>query len=263
MSHDALNYTLGFTLSGPWGHFRKPEGTISRMTYKVPPRTTIAGMVAGIVGKSRDSYYDEYSCENLSVSIVPQSNIKTQTIPENVMGTASENMENINSRGRGPKLSVPDPKDNRKQRVFEFLHDPSYRVYLSFKDEQSYDEVKEVLRAGKSEYTPTLGISECVARIDEESVATELQPEEKDSSSVHSTVPSVKSIKPTSDVNLANERAPLDMTKATGTTGRTLRKTNAFVNYVVNTKPNTGPIQIVDDASLNVYEVESNRVCFL
>ena len=46
---------LSFTVSGPWGHFRRVEGNIVKQTYQVIPRTTVAGLVAAMLGIDRKS----------------------------------------------------------------------------------------------------------------------------------------------------------------------------------------------------------------
>jgi len=55
-------------VSGDFAHFRKPHTTSPAQTFGVPPRTTIAGMIAGMLGLGRDSYYDRF-VGFLSVSI--------------------------------------------------------------------------------------------------------------------------------------------------------------------------------------------------
>jgi len=44
---------LSFTIRGPWGHFRRIEGNIVKQTYRIIPRTTVAGLLAAVVGIER------------------------------------------------------------------------------------------------------------------------------------------------------------------------------------------------------------------
>ena len=48
---------LVFDISGKFAHFRKYYTNSSSLTYLVPPRTSIYGLIAGILGLERDSYY--------------------------------------------------------------------------------------------------------------------------------------------------------------------------------------------------------------
>ena len=41
--------TLTFTVTGPWGHFRRIDTTTEKLTYRVIPRTTVAGLIAAIL----------------------------------------------------------------------------------------------------------------------------------------------------------------------------------------------------------------------
>jgi len=52
---------LSFTIRGPWGHFRRIEGNIVKQTYRIIPRTTVAGLLAAVVGIERDGYYDLFA----------------------------------------------------------------------------------------------------------------------------------------------------------------------------------------------------------
>lgn len=53
----APNRCLSFTVRGPWGHFRRVEGNIVKQTYRIIPRTTVAGLIAGMLGIERDGYW--------------------------------------------------------------------------------------------------------------------------------------------------------------------------------------------------------------
>jgi len=49
---------LIFDWKGRMGHFRKLDTNSSSLTYSFPSRTTIAGMIAGVLGYEKDSYYE-------------------------------------------------------------------------------------------------------------------------------------------------------------------------------------------------------------
>ena len=53
-----VNEVLTFKLKGKLAHFKKFYSNKSSLTYKVPTRTVLMGMVASILEYSRDSYYD-------------------------------------------------------------------------------------------------------------------------------------------------------------------------------------------------------------
>ncbi len=65
-----------FDLKAKMAHFRKFYSNSSCLSYFIPPRTTIAGIVAGILGRSRDEYYEEFSLERCQVTVSPISPVK-------------------------------------------------------------------------------------------------------------------------------------------------------------------------------------------
>jgi CRISPR-associated protein Cas5h len=54
---------LVFDVWGEFGHFRKHYTTTSPLTYSIPPRTAIAGMIAAIEGFGKDEYLQYFSKE--------------------------------------------------------------------------------------------------------------------------------------------------------------------------------------------------------
>jgi CRISPR-associated protein Cas5h len=67
---------LSFDIEGKFAHFRKFHGNNTAMSYTIPPRTTIIGILAAIMGEEKDSYYEEYRTENLLIGIRVLSNLK-------------------------------------------------------------------------------------------------------------------------------------------------------------------------------------------
>lgn len=60
---------LELNLSGELAHFRKFYTNASSLTYTIPPRTVVCGLVASILMQHRDTYYDLLNSENLGVGI--------------------------------------------------------------------------------------------------------------------------------------------------------------------------------------------------
>jgi len=56
-----INKVLVFNIRGEMAHFKKFYSNKSSLTYRVPPRTVLMGMVASILGCSRDSYYEVFA----------------------------------------------------------------------------------------------------------------------------------------------------------------------------------------------------------
>lgn len=160
------NNCLSFTVSGPWGHFRRIEGNIVKQTYRIIPRTTVAGLTAAILGIGRDQYYDLFAPDTSAVAIEPIGELRTINLPENTLSTSDEHMDHYPSRGRGLTIGLPDPTAPRQQHNYEVLVDPAYRIDLWIEDGQRFDQLRDMLSAGQSHYVPSLGLSEHLARVE-------------------------------------------------------------------------------------------------
>lgn len=50
-------------------HFRKIYCNSSALSYFIPPRTTIIGMIAGLLGYERDTYYEDFDRDKCRVAV--------------------------------------------------------------------------------------------------------------------------------------------------------------------------------------------------
>jgi len=69
------------------GHFKRVGRSVTKQTYRIPPRTTVAGMLAAIVGSDRDSYYDVFGADTSAIAITPLFDIRTVNVPTTGLGT--------------------------------------------------------------------------------------------------------------------------------------------------------------------------------
>ncbi|UYP01349.1 CRISPR-associated protein Cas5 [Oceanotoga sp. DSM 15011] len=58
-----------FEISGKFAHFRKFYTNSSSLSYSVPSRTTVEGIIAAILGLERDTYYEKLSLDNCKIAI--------------------------------------------------------------------------------------------------------------------------------------------------------------------------------------------------
>lgn len=244
---------LSFTVRGPWGHFRRVEGNVVKQTYRIIPRTTVAGLLAAVLGIGRDKYYELFASDSSAVAVEPVRDLRTLNMPMNTLSTADESMQSLNSHG---KLSVklPDPSKPRQQHNYEVLVEPAYRIDVALADDARYRELRNHLEAGTSHYVPSLGLSEHLAQIDYYG-EFEVKPAPDDGVvSVDSAVPdAVDSVVPDPETRCQVEQSPAFMTA--DERGRTTR---SFTTYAYN--PDTGPLSVQDiDASI----VDGRTVVFV
>jgi len=60
---------LSMKISGKMAHFRKYYANNTALSYFLPPRTTIMGMLAAIMGFKRDEYYEQLSSEKIRIGV--------------------------------------------------------------------------------------------------------------------------------------------------------------------------------------------------
>lgn len=239
--HDAElpDRCLSVTVRGPWGHFRRIEGNVVKQTYRIIPRTTVAGLFAAVLGIERDGYYELFSPDESAIAIEPVSEIRTINMPMNTLSTANENLQSLNGRG---KLSVklPDPTTLRQQHNYEVLVDPAYRIDVWLENEARYRELRETLEAGKSHYVPSLGLSEHLAELEYHG-EFDVEPDRQDDPiKVDSAVPNaVDDVVLEPGTRCQVEESPAFMTRDSG--GRT---TTGFTAYTYN--PDAEPLSVRD-----------------
>jgi CRISPR-associated protein Cas5h len=254
------NRCLSFTVSGPWGHFKRVGRSVTKQTYRVPPRTTVAGMLAAIVGRPRDSYYDVFGVDNAAVAITPLSELRTINIPTVGVGTDPKQdvTETAGNYYSEYEVTYQDTTKDRQLHAYEVLADPAYRIDVAVEDEAFYESLQGHLEAGTSIYPPSLGKSEYLATI------TEVEPGQEPSRlqangtvDVDSVVPgSLAETVPQGGVTYGVERSPAVMERAGGG-----RRTTRFDDYVYPQRPDAA-VRIDADDHRTPVEVGDRTVIF-
>ena len=154
---------LIFDISSEYGHFRKYNTTTSPLTYSIPTRTAIAGVLGAILGMEREiadgvypagaipvqEYFGKVNCE-IAVKILHP--VKKENMAINLINT---------------KTSFFDlSKAGRTQIEFELLKEPKFRVYLAMKNQDTLNMLAERIRLKKHHFSPYLGLAQFTASID-------------------------------------------------------------------------------------------------
>lgn len=73
---------ISFCVNGKFAHFRKYYSNSTSLSHIMPPVTTVKGIIAGLIGYERDSYYELFANDKCKVAICCESEIKkiTQTV---------------------------------------------------------------------------------------------------------------------------------------------------------------------------------------
>jgi CRISPR-associated protein Cas5h len=67
---------ISFHLRGKMAHFRRYYANSSALSYSIPPRTTLIGIVAGLLGWERDKYYEIFSLNSCKVAVASCAPVK-------------------------------------------------------------------------------------------------------------------------------------------------------------------------------------------
>lgn len=138
---------LVFDISAFYGHFKKPYTTTSPLTYSIPTRTAVSGIIAAMLGFEKEEYQKYFTKHQAKIGIGIKDPIKKVRISENLINT-KKSMNKIYER---------------TQIKVEFLKDACYRIYFAHRDEQIYGRLKKLLKDHSTVYTISLGLSENLA----------------------------------------------------------------------------------------------------
>lgn len=155
---------LVFDISGEYGHFRKFNTTTSPLTYPIPTRPALAGLIGAILGIEREispgvfppggvSVCELFHPEKMSIAVQVLQPVKKTHFAFNLLDTEKSASSFFNVK-------------NRTQIEFEFLKDPAFRVFFQHTDPQVFEELAVRIRARKYHFTPYLGIAQLAALVE-------------------------------------------------------------------------------------------------
>lgn len=250
---------LSFTVRSAWGHFKRVGRSVTKQTYRIPPRTTVAGMLAAIVGAPRDSYYDVFADDVSAVAITSLSDIRTVNIPTTGLGTdPKQDVTETAGTSRSYALTYQRTEKDRQLHAYEVLADPAYRIDVAVEDEKFYADLHNSLKRGESFYPPSLGKSEYLATI--EDVETDVEPVPVESQEVYdidSVAPcSLSEAVPQGGVTYEVERSPAVMEADSG--GRT---TTRFDDYVFTQRAGD-TVRLIESEDVTPVRVGGRTVVF-
>jgi CRISPR-associated protein Cas5h len=143
---------ISFDFSGKIAHFRKYYTNNTALSFSIPPRTTIMGILAAICGMPKDSYYELFSSNNIDIGIAPLSKTKKTIHRLNLLRVLGP------SDFRGSKGRIQTP--------FEIVTGEDitnstiiYRVFLHPINisEDVYSNLKTLIRTKGNSFALTLG----------------------------------------------------------------------------------------------------------
>ena len=133
---------LVFDIYGDYGHFRKFYTTSSPLTFSIPPRTSVSGMIAAIIGLDKEEYPKYFSKKSAQIAI----GINTPINKGRISYTLIDTKKCRSNKG----VTYLNEINGRTQVTFEILKKPSYRIYFCHEDENIFSKVKSYLEQSKN-----------------------------------------------------------------------------------------------------------------
>lgn len=154
------DHVFVFDIWGEYGHFRKFNTTTSPLTYSIPSRPTLIGMIGAILGIERELTIGKYAEGQIPLSSLLSPalvNIAVQVLKPIQKVQMGFNLLNT-------KTSFFNI-ENRTQIEFELLKSPAYRIFFQSKDLGLMRDLIKRVEDKNTHFTVNLGLSQFVADI--------------------------------------------------------------------------------------------------
>jgi CRISPR-associated protein Cas5h len=169
---------LGFKIWSRFGVFRDPLTITQNITFPLPPKTTVGGMMAAILGIDYNEYFRDSEYFSFEYAVVPLGAIRKRSYAQNYindytktssrklsgLGNASDHNENDAEKIR-ERFTSPKP-------IFrELLCEPAYLIFVrNFKHEER---LRKALNEHTTEFALYMGNSEFPANIQSVQIISE------------------------------------------------------------------------------------------
>jgi CRISPR-associated protein Cas5h len=138
-----------FEVESDMAHFRRPYAITTALSFPVPPRTALCGLVGAILGLPKNDSLREFGDDRAIFGLQLLEPVRSAHCSLNLLDTK----ENPTFR---PKAENP-----HTQMRYEYIRAPRYRIYFSHPELSTG--LREMVRDGHSVYTPCLGLAWMIA----------------------------------------------------------------------------------------------------
>jgi CRISPR-associated protein Cas5h len=154
---ERIKNLLIFDIKGRIAHFRKFYTNSSSLSYDFPPRTTITGLIAGLLGRQRDTYYEEFSSDKCRIALSIRTPTRKIMQTMNYIRTKSLAELNASAGHSQTPLEILLP--------LLFTSEIKYRIFSHHYDREGImKDLREVLMSERPIYPPYLGLSEFIGK---------------------------------------------------------------------------------------------------
>ncbi len=184
---------ISFDVSGKMAHFRKYYANNTAFSFSLPPRTTIMGMLANMMGYPRDSYYAAFASKYLRIGIRVMTPIKKTFHRMNMLSIKStgDAMKGTGDfTGVGGRTQIPFEIVTGQDLRFDFV---VYRIFLGVGEEDNgeFAKLKELILQKKQHFNLTLGTANFSSSIRNQRLYEKCKPTfSNEAIKIHSAIPS-------------------------------------------------------------------------
>ena len=211
-----IDRIISFKLCGKFAHFRKFYTNSSSLSYLVPPRTVVIGLLASILKIPRDEYYEIFTEEKCKISVSVSFGIKIRKQTQSVNYLHTEYFKLITTRESGKK-------PQHSQCKLELLMAPEdgnieYWIYVGYhSDNDMFTKLEQHLATNDFGYGLYLGQRQFRGFIEDFRIITDFEflteSEYLDSICVEK---NWKNFATDGDIRIISEQMPIHFRKAIG-----------------------------------------------
>lgn len=153
---------VSFIWQAKYGHFLRAEANKNCLTYSLPPRTAIIGLLGAILGMEKDSPQDELSELKVAIMGVPAQRFwhraKLRKDPPVPLPYT------VKAKDKGSEQPRPEKATLINQ---EWLWKPSFLIYVALPTKpELFTNLVNRLQNQQWHFSPSMGLSELIAQVD-------------------------------------------------------------------------------------------------
>jgi CRISPR-associated protein Cas5h len=146
-----------FDISGYMAHFRRFYSSVTPLTYHFPPRNTVMGILACMLGFDKDSYYETFSRDKCRIAVALRTPVRRVMLPTNYLDTDQITLQRL--RGIGNRV----PTRMEYLLAVPPLEYVSYRIFVTHEDQFLLNQLARRLADQRFAYPISLGPAHCLA----------------------------------------------------------------------------------------------------
>ncbi len=148
--------TLVFDIEGEYAQFKKPYSPMSPVSFPFPPPTAVLGLLGALAGYAKDEYAERLGWQQVRVGVGLRAPVRVFRAALNLLNTKDGTDSHFRPKaGANTHIQVP----------CEFLRSPAFRIYAADLPAEVADDLARELSAGRTAYTPSLGLAQCLAEV--------------------------------------------------------------------------------------------------